>query len=147
MSVLHDEKAIDQVYESRREISRALALQWFTQYVFPKTWTDTWLTVGLAYYLSGLFIRRHFGNGEYRLRMKKDMELLTELDFQQQPLYPGNPATCGVFEDLTKNELLQLKAPLVIAMLERFMGKNILQKVTGLLNYHFKCHVKMCDRL
>jgi hypothetical protein len=32
---------------------------------------DTWLIAGLANLMGSLFIKRHLGNNEYRLRLKK----------------------------------------------------------------------------
>lgn len=69
--LLHSADIVDQVYQTRRELSQELASQWFGIYIAQKSWADTWLVRGLANYMGSLFIKRHLGNNEYRLRLKK----------------------------------------------------------------------------
>lgn len=69
--LLHSADIIDQIYSTRRELSQELARQWFGIYIVQKSWPDTWLVRGLANYMGSLFIKRHLGNNEYRLRLKK----------------------------------------------------------------------------
>eukprot|EP00158_Paraphelidium_tribonemae_P009272 Partr_v1_DN28819_c0_g2_i5_m33142 putative TAF2 RNA polymerase II, TATA box binding protein (TBP)-associated factor len=153
---LHDSRIIDETFESRIEIARSIALQWFGQYIFPKTWADNWLIVGLANYVTGLFVRRHFGNNEYRFRLKKDIEKCYQIDIDQPPLFLANASDVIILDDLSSESLIKLKAPLVIYMLEKFLGKNMMQKiinktivaaisgemVTGLSTSHFLKSVK-----
>ena len=58
------------------------------------------------------------------------MERIHELDINRPSLYPVNPNDARMFEDLQNDEFLNLKAPVVIYMLERFLGKNLLQRVS-----------------
>jgi transcription initiation factor TFIID subunit 2 len=76
---------------------------------------------GLANLIGSLFIKRHLGNNEYRLRLKKDMELCCMLDVNRPPVY--NPALPYPLdpEDL---EFIDLKAPLVLYMLDKRMCKG-----------------------
>ncbi|KAI8088239.1 hypothetical protein BDF21DRAFT_378346 [Thamnidium elegans] len=119
--LLHPEDIIDQVYSTRRELSQALARQWFGIYIVQKSWADTWLVRGIANLMGSLFIKRHLGNNEYRLRLKKDMELCCMLDINRPPVYnqtlpyPLDP------EDL---DFIDLKAPIVIYMLDKRMCKG-----------------------
>jgi transcription initiation factor TFIID subunit 2 len=69
--LLHTDDITDQIYSTRRELSQALARQWFGIYIVQKSWPDTWLVRGIANLMGSLFIKRHLGNNEYRLRMKK----------------------------------------------------------------------------
>ncbi|CAO3608282.1 unnamed protein product [Cunninghamella blakesleeana] len=118
--LLHDSTIIDQTYITRQALSLALARQWFGVHIIQKTWMDTWLIVGLANLMGSLFIKRHLGNNEYRLRLKKDMELCCSLDVNRAPLY--NPALPSPLDpdDLS---FLELKAPLVLYMLDKRMCK------------------------
>ncbi|KAI8096760.1 uncharacterized protein BX664DRAFT_65711 [Halteromyces radiatus] len=118
--LLHDADIIDQTYHTRHALSLALARQWFGVHIIQKTWMDTWLIVGLANLMGSLFIKRHLGNNEYRLRLKKDMELCCSLDINRAPLY--NPALPSPLDpdDLS---FLELKAPLVLYILDRRMCK------------------------
>ncbi|OAC99282.1 hypothetical protein MUCCIDRAFT_116414, partial [Mucor lusitanicus CBS 277.49] len=119
--LLHPVEIIDQIYSTRRELSQALARQWFGIYIVQKSWPDTWLVRGLANLMGSLFIKRHLGNNEYRLRLKKDMELCCMLDVNRPPVY--NPALPYPLdpEDL---DFIELKAPLVIYMLDKRMCKG-----------------------
>ncbi|OAD70358.1 hypothetical protein PHYBLDRAFT_115437 [Phycomyces blakesleeanus NRRL 1555(-)] len=119
--LLHPADIIDQTYHTRQALSLALARQWFGIHITQKSWPDTWLVCGLANLISSLFIKRHLGNNEYRLRLKRDMELCCALDVNRPPLY--NPALPSPLdpEDL---DFLELKAPLVLYMLDKRMCKG-----------------------
>ena len=128
--LLFDKKAIDETFETRIEIARCIANQWFGQYILPKTGTDNWIMVGIANYITSLFVKKHFGNNEYRFRLKKDMEKCFELDVEQPPLFIANSSDVLVLDDLTSEAMTIIKAPLVMYMLEKFMGgKNMMQKI------------------
>lgn len=64
--LLHDETIVDQTLDTRWTLALALAQQWFPCYVGVKSWPDMWISAGLAGYLAGLFLRKMFGNNEYR---------------------------------------------------------------------------------
>jgi hypothetical protein len=63
----------------------------------------------------------------------QDMERIQELDVNRPTLYPASPLEARMFEDLANDEFLNLKAPVVIYMLERFLGKNLLQRIINKL--------------
>lgn len=122
VDLLHGEDAIDQVFETRHCLSHALACQWMGIDIQQKTWSDTWLVNGLGLYITGLFIRKLLGNNEYRFRLKKDMERVLESDngsmppiCQPQVLDPPDSATLP---------FINLKAPLVLHILDRRLGKS-----------------------
>jgi hypothetical protein len=60
------------------------------------------------------------------------------LDVDKPALYPANPSDYAVFEHYMNEPFVQLKAPVVIYMLERFLGKNNMQKVFRV------CSLSMC---
>lgn len=120
--LLHGEDAIDQVFETRHCLTHALACQWIGINIHQKAWSDTWLVNGLGLYITGLFMRKVFGNNEYRFRLKKDMERVLELDVgpmppvcQPQLVEPPDAATLP---------FVNLKAPLVLHILDRRLGKS-----------------------
>lgn len=122
VDMLHGEDAIDQVYEARHALSHALACQWIGVNIQQKMWSDTWLVNGLGLYITGLYIRKVFGTNEYRFRLKKDMDRVIELDngsmppiCQPQTLEPPDPANLP---------FINLKAPLVLHILDRRLGKS-----------------------
>lgn len=57
------------------------------------------------------------------------MERIYSLDVNRSPLYYANTEDAPLYEDLLNDEFVNLKAPIVVMMLERYMGKNFLQKV------------------
>ncbi|KAI9278501.1 hypothetical protein BDA99DRAFT_8605 [Phascolomyces articulosus] len=118
--LLHPPDIIDQTYNTRRVLSLALARQWFGIHIVQKSWPDAWLVYGISNLMGAYFIKRHLGNSEFRLRMKRDMELCCSLDINRPPLY--NPALPSPLEpeDL---EFIELKAPLVVYMLDKRMCK------------------------
>ncbi|KAI8070359.1 hypothetical protein BC940DRAFT_13700 [Gongronella butleri] len=118
--LLHDASIIDQVYSTRQALSFALARQWFGVHITQKTWMDTWLILGLANHMGALFIKRHLGNNEYRLRLKKDMDLCCALDVNRPPLYNAALPSPLDPDDL---QFMELKAPLVLFILDRRMCK------------------------
>lgn len=122
VDLLHGEDAIDQVFETRHCLSHALACQWVGVNIQQKTWSDIWLVNGLGLYITGLYIRKLLGNNEYRYRLKKDMERVLEMDngmmppiCQPQVLDPPDSATLP---------FVNLKAPLVLHILDRRLGKS-----------------------
>lgn len=122
LDVLHGEDAIEQAMETRQTLSHALACQWMGINIIPKTWSDIWLVNGLALYITGLFIRKLFGNNDYRFKLKKDMQRVLEWDVgsmppicQPQVLDPPDAATLP---------FINLKAPLVLHILDRRLGKS-----------------------
>jgi transcription initiation factor TFIID subunit 2 len=122
LNVLHGEDAIEQAMETRQTLSHALACQWMGINIIPKTWSDIWLVNGLALYITGLFIRKLFGNNDYRFKLKKDMQRVLEWDVgsmppicQPQVLDPPDAATLP---------FINLKAPLVLHILDRRLGKS-----------------------
>lgn len=122
VDLLYGEDAIDQVYETRLCLSHALACQWVGINIQQKTWSDTWLVNGLGLYITGLYLRKLLGNNEYRFRLKKDMDRVIEMDSgqmmpicQPQVLEPPDP---------TQLAFINMKAPLVLHILDRRLGKS-----------------------
>ncbi|KAI0639863.1 hypothetical protein C8Q77DRAFT_1083269 [Trametes polyzona] len=122
VDMLHGEDAIDQVYEARHALSHALACQWIGVNIQQKMWSDTWLVNGLGLYITGLFIRKLFGTNEYRYRLKKDMERVIELDNGSMPPI-CQPQTLDP-PDAANLPFINLKAPLVLHILDRRLGKS-----------------------
>lgn len=120
--LLHSEDAIDEVFETRQVLSHALAYQWMGINILAKTWSDTWLVNGLGLYITGLFIRKLLGNNEYRFRIKKDMERVLERDNGSMPpiCQPNNMEP----PDASVLSFINLKAPLVLHILDRRLGKS-----------------------
>ncbi|KAM3578379.1 hypothetical protein VKS41_009125 [Umbelopsis sp. WA50703] len=120
VSLLHPAEVIDQTYETRRVLSIALATQWFGVHIVQKVWSDIWLIVSLAHYMAYVFLRKHLGNNEYRLRLKKDMLRCVSLDVNRPPIFNSMLPAPLDQDDL---DFIRLKGPLVLYILDRRMTK------------------------
>ncbi|TDL26427.1 TATA-binding protein associated factor Taf2 [Rickenella mellea] len=122
VDLLHGDDAVDQVFETRHALSHALACQWMGINIIQKTWSDTWIVNGLGLYIAGLFIRKLMGNNEYRFRMKKDMERVLDRDRGSMP--PICQPTSLEPPDASFLPFINLKAPIVLHILDRRLGKS-----------------------
>lgn len=66
MELLQSTPYLEQTYVSRNVVSLAVAEQFFTCFLSRQGWNDAWLTQGISSYLSGLHLKKVFGNNEYR---------------------------------------------------------------------------------
>jgi hypothetical protein len=57
------------------------------------------------------------------------MDRLARIDMYQPPLCPEQTAAMMCFEEWSSHEIVQAKSPIVIYLLERYLGKNTLQRV------------------
>lgn len=103
-----------------RQLVHALASQWIGVNITPQIPEDTWVVVGIAYFITDIFMKKLSGNNEYRFRQKKNAERLVDIDVARPPLYE-----LGMFLQLDKSELdfMALKAPLVLFILDRRLTK------------------------
>ncbi|KAI9203514.1 uncharacterized protein BJ171DRAFT_509817 [Polychytrium aggregatum] len=148
--LLLPESIIDEVYETRLILVRGLASQWFGHYVSYKTWADVWLTIGLGGFVASLFMKKLHGNNEFKYRVAKDMNRVCALDINQPPLCPIGMFTLQNESTLidplllvhyhpeddpksVRSELIMLKSPLIFYMMDRRMGKGVLQKLINKL--------------
>ncbi|KAM9963646.1 hypothetical protein ACTFIW_006884 [Dictyostelium discoideum] len=130
--LLHGPTIIDQTFETRKLIAKALTLQWFGLYLSPKSWSDAWLFLGLSGYLASQFTKKHFGLNEYRYNLVKEEEFVCNADNgTYPPLY--HESYCQPID--MYSELAQRKSPLVIYMIEKRITEEGLRKViNSLLN-------------
>lgn len=122
VDLLHGEDAIEQAIESRHVLSHALACQWIGINIQPKAWSDLWLTNGLALYITSLFLRKLFGNNEYRFRLKMDMKRV--LDWDNGAMPPICQPQSHDPPDYSVLPFINLKSPLVLHILDRRLGKS-----------------------
>lgn len=64
--LLHSIAIIDQTFDTRKMMSKAIAEQFFGCFITMHNWSDTWLAKGIAEYLCGLYSKKCFGNNDYR---------------------------------------------------------------------------------
>lgn len=119
-SLLFPEMIVDPLWDVTKKLTYSLTAQWAGVGVVPKDWSDIWVIIGMAYWMTGCFMKTLMGNNEYRFRLKKDAERITELDIGRPSLYaqgfqvPIDPASL---------DFIKLKAPVVLTILEKRLWK------------------------
>ncbi|KAJ0421095.1 hypothetical protein BJY00DRAFT_116340 [Aspergillus carlsbadensis] len=118
--LLFPEEIIDTMYDSTRIITHALAVQWIGVNIVPKEPADTWVTVGVAWYITDTFMRKLCGNNEYRFRLKQMSDRVCDLDYERPSIHDmGNILSI----DPSEADFIALKAPLVLFILDRRLTK------------------------
>lgn len=118
--VLHPETIIDTEVQVTRKLVHSLAAQWSGICVVPNTRRDRWVTIGIAYYMTDLFMKKLCGNNEHRFHTKVSTDKLVEMDVNRPSLFElGRYLHVGEFE----REFMELKAPLVLFILDRRISK------------------------
>ncbi|KAI8691795.1 hypothetical protein LRP88_09059 [Fusarium phalaenopsidis] len=118
--LLFPEDIIDPEIEVTRKIVHTLASQWIGINMIPNTRNDLWLIIGVAHYMTDLFMKRLCGNNEYRFRMKTLSDKLVHVDIDRPCLYDlGSSLHLGEFE----MDFMTLKAPVVFFILDKRLIK------------------------
>ena len=73
-NLLHSSAIIDQVFTTRRLTAEAVAQQFYGCFITTEKCSDLWLKKGIAAYLAGLFVKKTFGNNEYRHMVHEQMQ-------------------------------------------------------------------------
>ena len=119
-SILFGDQIIDPLYETTRELIFALASQWSGIYLTADQPNDSWAIIGIAYYMTDCFLRRIFGNNEYRYQNKVAAQKICDRD-------TGVPGIfyCGQYIGLDRfyYNFIALKAPVVLFVLDRRLLK------------------------
>ncbi|KUI57125.1 Transcription initiation factor TFIID subunit 2 [Cytospora mali] len=119
--LLYPADIIDTEVETTRKLVHSLASQYFGIFINPNEWTDTWIVVGLAYFMTDLYLRQLCGNNYYRFQIRTTAEHLTKVDHGRPSLHElGRYLHLGEFE----MDFMTLKAPLVIFILDRRLLKS-----------------------
>ena len=118
--LLFPEEVIDMLYDVTRSLVHALACQWIGVNIIPKEPVDTWVTVGVAWYITDTFMRKLCGNNEHRFRLKQMSDKVCELDYERPSIYEmGNLLQL----DACEMDFIALKASLVLFILDRRLTK------------------------
>lgn len=118
--LLYPEDIIDPEIETTRKIVYTLTSQWIGINMIPNTRNDMWLVIGLAHYMTDLFMKKLCGNNDYRFRMKMLADKLVETDVGRPSLSDlGHSLHLGEFE----MEFMALKAPIVFFILDKRLSK------------------------
>lgn len=118
--LLFPEEVIDPIYDTTRALVYALSCQWSGINIVPKEPADTWVTVGIAWYITDIFMKVLCGNNEYRFRLKQMSDRVCDMDYERPSIYEmGNILRL----DQSEFDFIALKAPLVLFILDRRLTK------------------------
>lgn len=118
--LLFPEEVIDPIYDTTRALVYALSCQWSGINIIPKEPADTWVTVGIAWYITDIFMKVLCGNNEYRFRLKQMSDRVCDMDYERPSIYEmGNILKL----DQSEFDFIALKAPLVLFILDRRLTK------------------------
>ncbi|KAI9828920.1 MAG: hypothetical protein M1826_005843 [Phylliscum demangeonii] len=94
--------------------------KWIGVDIIPREPTDTWLIVGIAHYITETFMKKLFGNNDYRFRQKQAADRVCEMDVGRPSL-----SSLGALldQDPSEMEFMALKACLVLCILDRRLMK------------------------
>ncbi|XP_052776335.1 transcription initiation factor TFIID subunit 2-like isoform X2 [Mya arenaria] len=137
-NLLHSSRIIDQTIITRKYMASAIAQQFFGCFIVMQTWCDAWLPKGISAFLGELFVKKTFGNNEYKhgiaqcLREVEQYEALSG-GIVLDPSY-SKPATyfsCMQPQTIspTYMEMYHKKALLIVRMLEARIGATLLLQV------------------
>lgn len=118
--LLFPEDTIDTEVETTRKIVFTLTYQWIGINMIPNTRNDLWLVLGIAHYMTDLFMKKLCGNNEHRFRMKIMSDKLVNVDIDRPSLFDLGPNLhLGEFE----MDFMTLKVPVVFFILDKRMIK------------------------
>lgn len=118
--ILFPANVIDPMYSTTRELVFALARQWSGINITPAEPTDLWAVVGLAFFITDMFLRKLSGISEYRYQQKLASRRVCKIDVGRPSIYESGSY---VPIDRSYYELIALKAPLVLFILDRRLTK------------------------
>lgn len=118
--LLFPEDIIEPLDRVTRQLVYTLACQWLGVNIIPKEPADTWAIVGMAYFITDMFMRKLSGNNEYRYQQKENADRVCRLDVKRPSIYDTGRI---IWLDPSQAEFLALKAPLVLFVLDRRLQK------------------------
>jgi transcription initiation factor TFIID subunit 2 len=120
--LLYTPDILDPAEEVTRKLVHAIASQWMGVHIAPLQATDSWIVVGIAHYITDAFMKELCGNNEYRYRLKRQADLVCDLDRDRPSLFDTGPL---LQVDPSELEFMSLKAPLVLFILDRRIAKVV----------------------
>ncbi|KAL9658780.1 hypothetical protein ABK040_005934 [Willaertia magna] len=123
--MLVEKSIIDVVQPNRISLTKLIAEQYFGNFIHPKTWSDYWLIVGIAGYLSHQFYEVEFGQNAKRFFILQEGKNLLKLEKHVQTLF------CEKFSHPVEmvTPYLLMKAPLVIYMIDRQISTSNMRRL------------------
>ncbi|KAG8623632.1 hypothetical protein KVT40_008608 [Elsinoe batatas] len=119
--LLFPESIIDTLDSHTRTLIQALASQYCGVNIIPKEPSDMWAVVGVAGFMSDMFMKKLAGNNEYRFRQKLASDKVFEQDVARYSLHQLG----GQLDiDPSEYDFMQLKSALILFILDRRLTKQ-----------------------
>ena len=118
--LLFSREVIEPLDRVTRQLIHALASQWIGVNIIPNQPEDTWVVVGIAYFITDQFMKKLAGNNEYRYQQKRAADRTVQVDVARPSIYDLGSLT---HIDPSQLEFIALKAPLVLFILDRRLAK------------------------
>lgn len=118
--LLFPEDIIEPIEQVSRTLVHSLASQWMGINIVPKEPADTWVVVGIAYFITDIFMKKLAGNNDYRFRQRQASDRVSDLDVSRPSLYDTGRI---LSLDPSELEFMARKAPLVLFILDRRLTK------------------------
>ncbi|KND91065.1 Transcription initiation factor TFIID subunit 2 [Tolypocladium ophioglossoides CBS 100239] len=118
--LLFPDDIIDTEIDVTRKIVFTLTYQWIGINMIPNTRNDLWLVLGVAHYMTDLFMKKICGNNEHRFRMKIMADKLVQVDVDRPSLWDLGP---NLHLGESEMDFMALKAPVVFFILDKRMIK------------------------
>ncbi len=119
--LLFPEDVIEPMDRVTRQLVHAVATQWIGVDIVPDKPHDAWVVIGIAYYITDMYMKKLSGNNEYRYNQKRAADRVVELDVDRPTLYDTGEL---ITLDSSELELMELKAPLILFILDRRLIKS-----------------------
>lgn len=118
--LLFGESIIDPEMENIRKLVHAIASQYVGVSIVPNQRSDRWLIAGISHFMTNTFMKNLCGNNEFMFRQKLNSDRLVQLDVDRPSL-----SALGETVDSCEasRELMELKAPLVLFILDKRISK------------------------
>ncbi|EEY69598.1 transcription initiation factor TFIID subunit, putative [Phytophthora infestans T30-4] len=124
-NLLHGPRTIDRELPSHLAQVKALVGSWIGGAVGIQSTKDAWVLIGVIGHLVNTYVRSIYGEEEYGYRIQLAMDALTTMELttdQQSPALLSSEVDVYSEYDPLSLTLLDVKAPLVVHMIEQRVG-------------------------
>ncbi|DBA01979.1 TPA: hypothetical protein N0F65_006712 [Lagenidium giganteum] len=124
-NLLHGPKIIDRELPSHLAQVKALVGSWIGGAVGIQSTKEAWVLVGVIGHLVNTYVRSVYGEEEYGYRIQLAMDALTIMELtaeQQSPALVSSEVDVYAEYDPSSMPFLEVKAPLVLHMIEQRVG-------------------------
>ncbi|PHH79254.1 hypothetical protein CDD82_2513 [Ophiocordyceps australis] len=118
--LLFPAEIIDTELETTRKLVFTLTYQWIGINMIANTRNDLWLVIGIAHYMTDLFMKKLCGNNDYRFRLKTMSDTLVQNDVYRPSLWELGP---HVHLAVANMEFMALKSSIVFTILDKRLTK------------------------